>query len=96
MPSLPERLFREPDVMAHDFNPSRGRGRKISEFEGNLVYRACSRTTRATQTNPVLDSGSLPFKDTGWDELHQVLYSDWLVKTPEKVSVKHNPLKSKV
>ena len=31
-----------------------GRGRGISEFEANLVYRASSRTARATQRNPVL------------------------------------------
>jgi hypothetical protein len=31
-----------------------GRGRQISEFEATLVYRVSSRTTRATQRNPVL------------------------------------------
>jgi hypothetical protein len=31
-----------------------GRGRQISEFEVNLVYRVCFRTARATQKNPVL------------------------------------------
>ena len=31
-----------------------GRGREISEFEANLVYRVSSRTVRATQRNPVL------------------------------------------
>jgi hypothetical protein len=30
-----------------------GRGRQISEFEASLVYRASSRTARATQRNPV-------------------------------------------
>jgi hypothetical protein len=30
-----------------------GRGRQISEFEASQVYRACSRTARATQRNPV-------------------------------------------
>jgi hypothetical protein len=30
-----------------------GRGRRISEFEANLVYRVSSRTARATQRNPV-------------------------------------------
>jgi hypothetical protein len=30
-----------------------GRGRQISEFEASLVYRVSSRTTRATQRNPV-------------------------------------------
>jgi hypothetical protein len=29
------------------------RGRQISEFEASLVYRVSSRTTRATQRNPV-------------------------------------------
>ena len=43
--------------MAHAFNPStqeaEAGGRRISEFEVNLVYRVSSRTTRATQRNPV-------------------------------------------
>jgi glucan phosphoethanolaminetransferase (alkaline phosphatase superfamily) len=30
-----------------------GRGRQISEFKANLVYRVSSRTARATQRNPV-------------------------------------------
>jgi hypothetical protein len=30
-----------------------GKGRRISEFEASLVYRVSSRTTRATQRNPV-------------------------------------------
>jgi hypothetical protein len=30
-----------------------GRGRQISEFEANLVYKMSSRTARATQRNPV-------------------------------------------
>ena len=39
----------------HACNPSTlgGRGRQISEFEANLVYRVSSRTARATQRNPV-------------------------------------------
>jgi hypothetical protein len=32
---------------------SGGRGRRISEFEARLVYKVSSRTTRATQRNPV-------------------------------------------
>jgi hypothetical protein len=31
-----------------------GRGRHISEFEANLVYKESSRTTRVIQRNPVL------------------------------------------
>jgi hypothetical protein len=30
-----------------------GRGRRISEFKANLVYRVSSRTARAKQRNPV-------------------------------------------
>jgi hypothetical protein len=30
-----------------------GRDRQISEFEASLVYKVSSRTTRATQRNPV-------------------------------------------
>jgi hypothetical protein len=31
-----------------------GRGRRISEFKANLVYKVSFRTARATQRNPVL------------------------------------------
>jgi hypothetical protein len=31
-----------------------GRGRQVSEFEANLVYKVSSRTARALQRNPVL------------------------------------------
>jgi hypothetical protein len=41
-------------VVAHAFNPSRGRGRWISEFKDSLVYRVSSRIARATQRNTVL------------------------------------------
>jgi hypothetical protein len=30
-----------------------GRGRRISEFKANLVYKVSSRTARAIQRNPV-------------------------------------------
>jgi hypothetical protein len=30
-----------------------GRGRQISEYKANLVYRVSSRTAKATQRNPV-------------------------------------------
>jgi hypothetical protein len=34
------------------------RGRWFSEFEANLVYRVSSRTTRATQRNPVSNNNN--------------------------------------
>jgi hypothetical protein len=37
-----------------------GRGRWISEFEASLVYRVSSRTARATQRNPVLNTTPNP------------------------------------
>ena len=40
-------------VEADAFHP-RGRGRWSSEFEASLVYKASSRTAKATQRNPVL------------------------------------------
>ena len=42
-------------MVAHTCNPSTlgGRGRRISEFEANLVSRVSSRRARATQRNPV-------------------------------------------
>jgi hypothetical protein len=36
---------------------SRARGRQISKFEANLVYRVSSRTARATQRNSILGGG---------------------------------------
>ena len=41
-----------PGVVAHAFNLG-GRGRRISEFEANLIYKVSSRTARAIQRNPV-------------------------------------------
>ena len=38
-------------VVAHTFNPSTGR--RISEFEASLIYKVSSKTSRATQRNPV-------------------------------------------
>jgi hypothetical protein len=40
-----------PGVVAHAFNPSKGR--PISEFEASLVYKVSSRAARAIQRNPV-------------------------------------------
>jgi hypothetical protein len=39
-----------------------GRGRRISEFEASLVYKVSSRTARATQRNPVLNTAPPPKK----------------------------------
>ena len=43
-------------VVAHILIPAFGRQRQadLCEFETSLVYRASSRTARATQRNPVL------------------------------------------
>jgi hypothetical protein len=38
-------------VVAHAFDPSRGR--QISEFEASLVYKVSSMTAKAIQRNPV-------------------------------------------
>ena len=42
-------------MVVHAFNPrtQEGRGRQISEFKANLVYKVSFRTARATQRNPV-------------------------------------------
>jgi hypothetical protein len=41
-------------VVVHTFNPSSWEAEAgISEFEASLVYRASSRTVKATQRNPV-------------------------------------------
>jgi hypothetical protein len=39
-----------------------GRGRKISEFEVNLVYRESSRTARATREKPCLKKPNMEKK----------------------------------
>jgi hypothetical protein len=38
-------------VVTYSFNP-RGRDKWITEFEASLVYRASSKTAKATQRNP--------------------------------------------
>ena len=42
-------------VVAHAFNPSTWKQRHVdlSEYEKNPIYKASSRTARATQKNPV-------------------------------------------
>jgi hypothetical protein len=40
-------------VVAHAFQHSGGRGRRISEFKASLVYKVSSRIARAIQRNPV-------------------------------------------
>jgi hypothetical protein len=40
-------------VVAQAFNPSRCRGRWISEFKASLVYRGSSRAAKVTQRKPV-------------------------------------------
>ena len=44
-----------------------GRGRRISEFEASLVYRASSRAARATQRNPVSKT------ERRWEKQQQLL-----------------------
>lgn len=53
-----------PSVMVHAFQPSTigGRGRWISAFEVSLVYRASSRSAKATRTNPVLKNKKIKNK----------------------------------
>jgi hypothetical protein len=41
-----------------------GRDRRISEFEGSLVYKVSSRTARATQRNPVSKNKTKTNKQT--------------------------------
>jgi hypothetical protein len=40
-----------------------GRGRQISEFKANLVYKVSSRTARTTQRNPVSEKKKSPELD---------------------------------
>jgi hypothetical protein len=45
-------------VVAHTFTPSAqeaGTGQAVCEFEVSLIYRASSRTVRATQRNLILE-----------------------------------------
>jgi hypothetical protein len=39
--------------VVHAFNPSRGRGRWISECEASLDYKVSARIARAIQRNPL-------------------------------------------
>jgi hypothetical protein len=43
----------------------RQRQADLSEFKASLVYRASSRTARATQNNPVRDGGGNNFLNKG-------------------------------
>ena len=49
-------------VVAHTFRQFGGRDGRISEFEASLVYRASSRTARATQRNPDLKNKKIKIK----------------------------------
>ena len=51
--------------LAHTFNPStQGKSRMwISEFKASLVYRASSRTAKATQRNPVSEGKRVYFSE---------------------------------
>jgi hypothetical protein len=40
-------------MVAKAFNPSTGEAEDLCEFEASLVYKASSRTARATQRDPV-------------------------------------------
>jgi hypothetical protein len=44
--------FEKPGVVVHAHH-SGGRGRRISEFEANLVYKVSSKIARAIKRNPV-------------------------------------------
>jgi hypothetical protein len=56
----------KPGVVAHAFNPSRGR--RISEFKTSLVYKVSSRTAWATQRNPVSKNQKTKPKQNVWME----------------------------
>jgi hypothetical protein len=43
-----------------------GRGRWISEFESNLIYKVSSRTARAIQRNPVSKKKNKKFINLGF------------------------------
>jgi hypothetical protein len=60
-----------------------GRGRKISEFESNLVYRVSSRTARTAQRNPV--SGIKKKKEGSecWRDSSEVKSTDCSTRGPE-------------
>jgi hypothetical protein len=38
-------------MLVHACNPSRGRGRQVTEFKASLIYSLSSRLARATQRN---------------------------------------------
>jgi hypothetical protein len=55
-------------VVAHAFNPSRGKW--ISEFEASLVYKVGSWTARAIQRNPVLKNFYFSLFSLDWPGIH--------------------------
>ena len=54
-----------------------GRGRQISEFEANLVYRVNSRTARTIQRNPVSEKQNRKKqKKTQWNFFSHKKWTD--------------------
>jgi hypothetical protein len=81
-------------VVVHTFNPSTGgRGRQISEFEDNLIYKVSSRTARAIQRNPVSKNNNNKTnkqKNQGWgvaqrmEHLSRYIFLCLLSQPPQK------------
>jgi hypothetical protein len=42
-----EKPHHELSMVAHAFNPSRGRWMELCEFEASMIYRACFKTAKA-------------------------------------------------
>jgi hypothetical protein len=65
-----------PLLCAYTFNPSTwegGRGRRISEFETSLVYKASSTTAKTTDRNHVSEN---PNQNPGFLDTFLLLYTE--------------------
>jgi hypothetical protein len=62
-----------------------GRGRQISEFEASLVYKVSSRTTKATQRNPVSKKQNKKKKTKKKKALNTKTYIPQRAKTRESL-----------
>jgi hypothetical protein len=70
-----------------------GRGRRISEFEANLVYKVSSRTAKAIQRNPVSKNQKKKKKRKNSASNHRNTYTFMFIAALFSIASKWNWLK---